>query len=64
MQKKIISLAVSSLSDASFFAMRRVIVIGQEGTADFLHSRRVFGNEKPWSKRNRRKLGGIKGGAA
>lgn len=63
MQKKRIALAIAGLvsSPALTRSQFAYVMVGNEGPADFLKPRPFGHNEKPWGKRNRRKLGGIKG---
>lgn len=63
MQKKTIALAVAGLDFASSAAtpIRAWSNLGTEGPADFLNPRPFGHKEKPWGKKNRRKLGGMKG---
>lgn len=63
MKKNLLALALAGLTANSAFSQKSYSLFsGEEGTADFLKPRPFGYNEKPWGKRNRRKLGGMKGG--
>lgn len=59
--KKILAIAIASAISGTAIPSFRYL--GNEGPADFKKPR-PFGYEKPWGKKNRRKLGGMKGGKA